>query len=114
MLYVAIVFYLFIGVLSGLLLNRRGRPAWIGFLLGIFMGPLGPIFAVILPPLVKACPNCGVVVPVEKSYCPHCDSVHPEDFNRTWLDSRGMLVLAMLGFLIAGSVGIFVFLTVAG
>ena len=109
MLYVTAVFYLFFGALSGLLLNRRGRPAWIGFLLGIFMGPLGPVFAVILPPLVKACPNCGEVVSVEKSYCPHCDSVHPEDFKRTWLDSRGKLILAMLGFLVAGLVGFLFF-----
>ena len=114
MLYVTIVFYLFFGVLSGLLLNRRGRSAWVGFLLGIFMGPLGPIFAVILPPLVRACPSCGESAPIEKSYCPHCGNVHEDDFKETWLDNRGMLVLAMLVFLLAGFVGIFIFLTMAG
>ena len=113
MLYVTTIFYLFFGVLSGLLLNRRGRPAWVGFLLGIFMGPLGPIFAVILPPLVRACPNCREAVPIEKASCPHCGEVHPEDFGRTWMDSRGMLVLVMLGFLAAGLLGVFIFLTFA-
>ena len=113
MLYVTIAIYLFFGVLSGLLLNRRGRPTWLGFLVGIFMGPLGPIYTLILPPRVRACPSCCKAAPLERSSCPHCGGVHGAGFKETWLDSRGMLLLAMLVYLLAGFAGIYIFLTMA-
>ena len=58
----------FIGYAIG---NTRGRGGE-GALLGIFLGPIGWVIALLLPATGSKCPGCLGVVPEGARRCKHC------------------------------------------
>ncbi|MDB5105080.1 MAG: hypothetical protein JWP91_2769 [Fibrobacteres bacterium] len=75
-----------LGVLFG---RMKGRPGW-GFLLGLFFGPLGLAFVLLMPARGfqrpqsggggaprsgKACPRCSKSVGRADKACPHCGNL---------------------------------------
>lgn len=70
--FVVIVAFAFIGLMSGDVWKSKGGPWFTGFLIGLVFGPLGLFFTGFAKPGRDACPYCRNRVPVGASVCPTC------------------------------------------
>jgi hypothetical protein len=93
-------FWIICGIVGGVVANSRGASGAIGFLLGLFLGPLGLIICFVLVPektlastsaaafvsppansngnndrsLYKKCCNCEAFIAAEYAFCSDCGS----------------------------------------
>lgn len=64
-----------VGFLCGLIaamIGQRKGAAGSGFLLGLLLGPLGIVIALVMRGNRVACPHCKELVQKAASVCPHC------------------------------------------
>ena len=57
--------------------KMKGRPGE-GFLLGLFLGPLGWLLILLFPEDGRKCPECKGVIPKDARRCKHCAFVFPQ------------------------------------
>ncbi|MFL6263647.1 MAG: hypothetical protein ACJ76Y_28470 [Thermoanaerobaculia bacterium] len=103
-----------IGALIGAKRERAGE----GALLGLFLGPLGWLAAMLLYPSGPACPHCGGVVQGGFSVCKHCGRdftpfpvksyrfLERADIAAWWLASRRWIIGGGVALLVAVLAGI--------
>ena len=69
------------GVIGALIASSRGATAFVGFLLGFFLGIIGVVITLFLKPAQPAaaagkatreCPHCKEPMRTDASVCPHC------------------------------------------
>jgi RNA polymerase subunit RPABC4/transcription elongation factor Spt4 len=66
-----IILWLLCGIVGAMIGSRKGAGC-AGFLLGIFLGPIGIIISIVMKGNRKSCPYCKELVQAEALKCPKC------------------------------------------
>lgn len=85
-----LIFWLLMGVVSSVVMSQKGRSSCAGFLLGVLLGPIGLIIALVLKKdqeqinraewqdgKVRQCPQCAEYIKSEARKCRFCGSEVP-------------------------------------
>lgn len=80
-----LIIWIVCGIIAGAVYSNRGRSGISGFLIGVLLGPLGIILALVSKPNtqelesrslasgdLKKCPNCAELVRGDARVCKHC------------------------------------------
>ena len=81
----AIIIWLLCGIMAASIASNKGDSGCFGFILGILLGPIGVIIALLSSPKqakldesalksgkMKKCPACAELVKAEATKCRHC------------------------------------------
>lgn len=120
---VVIGIWILCGIIGTLVMERKGRSGFGGFLLGLLLGPLGVIIALVLGSDQAAldrrsiasgqqrkCPRCAELVKAEAIVCRHCGAdlaavVEQAKVEKSAADAaarrRELIVLAVFAAIIA-------------
>lgn len=66
-----VIFWIVCGVIAGMIGSNKGSGC-AGFALGLLLGPLGIIIALIMKGNQKKCPFCKGDIPEDATTCKHC------------------------------------------
>jgi predicted amidophosphoribosyltransferase len=69
---IILIVWLICGMLAGELWARKGGSAFTGFLIGVVLGPIGVIIALIGGDQRPKCPYCSERIQKGAQICPHC------------------------------------------
>jgi hypothetical protein len=64
-------FWLLCGIVAAMIGRRKGAGC-VGFVVGLILGPIGIIIALVMKGNRKACPFCKELVNRDATVCPHC------------------------------------------
>ena len=79
-----VIFWILCGVVGAMIASSKGGNGLIGFLLGLFLGPIGVIISFfvgspagqvaksVASGLMKKCPRCAEAVLPDAQVCKHC------------------------------------------
>lgn len=94
MIYVFV--WLLCGVIAAAIYSRKGRPGAAAFIVGVLLGPLGVLLALLSSTdtaaveraalasgASKKCPHCGEIVRAEASVCRYCQRDLPAQVAQT-------------------------------
>lgn len=73
-----IVIWLACGLISAMIGSKKGAGCS-GFIIGIILGPLGIVAALISKGNRKTCPFCKELIHKDAVVCPHCQKDQPND-----------------------------------
>jgi len=65
--------WMFCGIVSAMVGAKKGEGC-LGFILGMFLGPFGILFALLSKGNRKTCPFCKEMIHQDASVCSHCRS----------------------------------------
>lgn len=74
-LVVVLVISLPCGIVAGTAYQKKGRDMWLGFIVGVLLGPLGLLLALMSSPdwnTVKRCPHCRALNGMHRTACGEC------------------------------------------
>ena len=66
-----LIFWILFGVARAMIGARKGEPI-VGFILGIFLGPIGLLIVALSKGNRQDCPFCRELIRPGATICPHC------------------------------------------
>ena len=78
---ILLLFWLLCGVVAGMIGSNKGAGCS-GFALGILLGPIGILIALLMKGNKKQCPVCKEYIHKDAIKCPKCQSAQAQEFQQ--------------------------------